>query len=243
MSHAGEALKASQISQNAQGRWLSLLLTKGNAWNRLRFLKKRFTFLEELNRRIRENGTNLRLPCIYLFQVSPLPDQWSLPQNIAYFAFFLDFSHLFSDSDHFFRDLWVPLTFFPAATIIVYHILIKIREKINVLTQHSVNAHTKPLSEKQVCLSHAVGLIRRRLFLESVCSAIRQGQSLDRSIWDRANLRQCFVFSPEFFGRNRAGGFLKSRDLELSLKEIPLTFKGYVYRGWEMHCQNPLACI
>ena len=73
----------------------------------------------------------------------------SLPQNTAYFAFFLDFSHLFSDSDHFFRDLWVPLTFFPAATIIVYHILIKIREKINVLTQHSVNAHTKPLSEKQ----------------------------------------------------------------------------------------------
>ena len=149
MSHAGEALKASQISQNGQGRQLSLLLTKGNAWNRLRFLKKRFTFLEELNRRIRENGTNLRLPCIYLFQVSPLPDQWSLPQNIAYFAFFLDFSHLFSDSDHFFRDLWVPLTFFPAATLIVYHILIKIREKINVLTQHSVNAHTKPLSEKQ----------------------------------------------------------------------------------------------
>ena len=116
---------------NAQGRQLSLLLTKGYAWNRLRFLKKHFTFLEELNRRIRENGTNLRLPCTYLLQVSPLPDhaQWSLPQNIAYFAFFPDFSHLFSDSDHFFGDPWVPLTFSPAATLIVYHILIKIRKK------------------------------------------------------------------------------------------------------------------
>ena len=29
----------------------------------------------------------------------------SLPQNTAYFAFFLDFSHLFSDSDHFFGFL------------------------------------------------------------------------------------------------------------------------------------------
>ena len=67
----------------------------------------------------------------------------------AYFAFFLDFSHSFSDSDHLFRDPWVPLTFFPAATLVVYHIAIKIRAKINVLTQHSVNAHTKPLSEKQ----------------------------------------------------------------------------------------------
>ena len=177
MSYAGEALKASQISQNAQGRQLSLLLTKGYAWNRLRFLKKHFTFLEELNRRIRENGTNLRLPCTYLLQVSPLPDhaQWSLPQNIAYFAFFPDFSHLFSDSDHFFGDPWVPLTFSPTATLIVYHILIKIRKKINVLTQHSVNAHTKPLSEKQSLSELCGGLIRRRLFLESVCSAIRQG--------------------------------------------------------------------
>ena len=54
---------------------------------------------------------------------------WSLTQNTAYFAFFPYFSHLFSDSDHFFRDPWVPLTFFPAATLVVYHIPIKIREK------------------------------------------------------------------------------------------------------------------
>ena len=37
------------------------------------------------------------------------------------------------------------------------------KEKNNVLTQHSVNAHTTPLRSK-VCLSHAGGLIRRKLF-------------------------------------------------------------------------------
>ena len=76
------------------------------------------------------------------------PAAWSQPRNRAYFAFFPDFSHLFSDSD--------PLTFFPAAILAVYHIPIKIRETNNVLTQHSVNAHTKPLSEKQ-SLSESCG--------------------------------------------------------------------------------------
>ena len=116
-------------SQNAQGRRLSLPPAKGNVWNRLRFLKKHFMFLEELKRRIRENGINLRLSCIEPYQ--PLskhfPAAWSLPQNTAYFAFSPDLSHLFSDSDH--RDPWVPLTFFPAATLVFYHIPIKIPEK------------------------------------------------------------------------------------------------------------------
>ena len=71
---------------------------------------------------------------IHLFQT--FPAAWWQPQNTAYFAFFPDFSHLFSDSDHFFRDPWVPLTFFPAAILVVYHIPIKIREANNVLTQH-----------------------------------------------------------------------------------------------------------
>ena len=69
---------------------------------------------------------------MYLPLSKHFPAAWSLPQNTAYFAFFLDFSHLFSESDH--RDPWVPLT---------YHIPIKIREKNNVFTQHSVNAYTK----------------------------------------------------------------------------------------------------
>ena len=85
----------------------------------------------------------------YLTLSKHFPAAWSLPQNTVYFAFLPDFSHLFSDSDHFFRDPWVSVTFFPAVTFVVYHIPIKIREKNNVLTQHSVNAHTKPLSEKQ----------------------------------------------------------------------------------------------
>ena len=86
---------------------------------------------------------------MYLPLSKHFPAAWSLPQNTAYFAFFPDFSHLFSDSDHFFWDPWVPLTFSPAATLVVYHIPIKIRETNNAVTQHSVNAHTKPLSEKQ----------------------------------------------------------------------------------------------
>ena len=109
---------------------------------------------------------------MYLPLSKHFPAAWSLPQNTAYFAFFADFSHLLSDSDHFFRDPRVPLTFFPAATLVVYHIPIKKREKNNVLTQHSVNAHTKPLSEKQSLSSHARGLIRCSVFSESVRSAI-----------------------------------------------------------------------
>ena len=44
-------------------------------------------FLEELNRRIHESGLNLRLPRI--------------PYNTGHFAFSPDFSHVFSNSDHF----------------------------------------------------------------------------------------------------------------------------------------------
>ena len=88
-------------------------------------------FLEELNRRICENGINLRLSCIYLFQnISRMRDHCHKTQRT-----------LLS-----FRD---PVTFFPAVMLVVYHIPVKIREKNNVLTQRSVNVHTKPLSEKQ----------------------------------------------------------------------------------------------
>ena len=163
-------------SQHVEGRRLGLPQTMRNVWNRLRFLKKHFIFLEELNRRIRENGINLRLSCIYLFQ-NIFPAAWSLPQNTASFAFFPDFSHLFSDSDHFFRDPWVPLTFFPAATLVVYHIPIKIREKNNVLTQHSVNAHTKPLSGKQ-SLSESCGGSYQTWTIFRICAQRYWNQSL-----------------------------------------------------------------
>ena len=73
-----------EYSQNAQGRRLSLPQTKGNVWNHLRFLKKHFMFLEELNRRIRENGINLTLSCIYLFQnISRLPDHCHKTQRTS----------------------------------------------------------------------------------------------------------------------------------------------------------------
>ena len=61
-------------------------------------------FLEESNRRIRENGINSTLSCINLFQnISRLPDHCHKTQRM-YFAFFPYFSRLISDSDHFFRD-------------------------------------------------------------------------------------------------------------------------------------------
>ena len=61
--------------------------------------------------------------------ISRLPDHRHKTQRIS--LSFQISSHLFSDSDHFFRDPWVPLTFFPAATLVAYNILIKIREKKN----------------------------------------------------------------------------------------------------------------
>ena len=103
--------------------------------------KKHFTFLEELNQRIRENGINLRLPCIYLFQVSPFHCHKTQRTSLSFWI-----SRIYLVTQTTFSDSWVPLTFFPAATLVVYHIRIKTREKINVLTQHSVKANTKPLT-------------------------------------------------------------------------------------------------
>ena len=146
-------------SQNAQGRRLSLPPAKGNVWNRLRFLKKQLMFLEELNRGIRENGIMYLLAFQADIlrgssRVSAPPwgrNTWPTPAlrtsvweaistsfktfpgclitatKHSYFAFFPDFSHLFSDSDH--RDPRVPLTFFPAATLVVYHIPTKNAKK------------------------------------------------------------------------------------------------------------------
>ena len=135
--------------QNAQGWRLSLPQTKGNVWNCLIEISKEAFYVF---RRIKL-GNSWKWKKIKTVMYLPLSKHFlaarSLPQNVVYFAFFPDFSHLFSDWDHFFRDPWVPLTFFPAAMLVVYHIPIKKCEKNNVFTQHSVNAHTKPLSETQ----------------------------------------------------------------------------------------------
>ena len=58
--------------------------------------------LEELNRRIRENGINLRLSCMYFFQnISQLPDHWHKTQRTS---LSLRISRIYLDSDHFFKD-------------------------------------------------------------------------------------------------------------------------------------------
>ena len=67
---------------------------------------------------------------------------------------------LITDSVRHAGEVLKTLPFFPAATLVVYHILIKIREKISVLTQHSVNEHKKPVVRRNVCLSHTGGLMR-----------------------------------------------------------------------------------
>ena len=125
--HAGEVLKTMRIHK----------IPKVDDWyectsKQLQSLKSLEIFKEEFYvfRRIKsENSwkwskskTVMHLPLSRHF-----PAAWSLPQNTAYFAFSPDLSHLFSDSDH--RDPWVPLTFFPAATLVFYHIPIKIPEK------------------------------------------------------------------------------------------------------------------
>ena len=97
------------------------------------------------------NKFNLRLPCIYLFQVSPFHCHKTQRTSLSFWI-----SRIYLVTQTTFSDSWVPLTFFPAATLVVYHIRIKMREKINVLTQHSVKANTKPLSERQ-SLSESCG--------------------------------------------------------------------------------------
>ena len=127
--HAGEVLKTMRIHK----------IPKVDDWyestsKQLQCLKSLEIFKEEFYvfRRIKSENSwkwNKFKTVMHLPLSRHFPAAWSLPQNTAYFAFFPDFSHLFSDSDHFFRDPWVPLIFFPAATLVVYHIPLKIREK------------------------------------------------------------------------------------------------------------------
>ena len=138
LRHAGEVLKTTRIHK----------IPKVDDWvyltNQVQYLKSLEISTEAFYvfRRIQSENSwkwNKFKTITYLTLLKHFPAAWSLPQNTVYVASLPDFSHLFSDSDHFFRDPWVPLTFFPAVTLVVYHIL----------PQHSVNAHTKPLSEKQ----------------------------------------------------------------------------------------------
>ena len=149
-------------SKHAQGRRLSLLQTKGNVWNRLRFLKKHVMFLEELNRRIRENRINLRLSCIYFFQnIFRLPEYChkTLSRFLSWFlsSFFPDFFLAFM---YWLRPLFQgslsPSHILPNRNAFCLPYPDKNTRKNNVLTQYSANAHTKPLSEKQ-SLSESCG--------------------------------------------------------------------------------------
>ena len=109
-------------SQNGQGWRLSLLLNQGQCLKSLEISKEAFIFmfLEELNQRIRKNEINLRLSCIYLFQnISRLPDHCHKTQRTS-LSFRISRIYLLgSHSDHFFRDTWVPLTFFSALSFTI----------------------------------------------------------------------------------------------------------------------------
>ena len=121
-------------SQNAQGWRLSLPQTKGNVWNRLRFLKKHFLLLEELNRRIRENGIKLRLSWIYLFQnISRLPDHYHKTQRTS--LSFLISCHVGGHT--------LALLHMAAKTIfclyLVKHLIVTLRFAVNVTTSSFQN--------------------------------------------------------------------------------------------------------
>ena len=61
-----------------------------------------FMFLQELNRRIRESGINLRLSRMYFFQnISQLPDHCHKTQRIS---LSLRISRIYLGLDHFFKD-------------------------------------------------------------------------------------------------------------------------------------------
>ena len=116
-------------------------------------VKKHFMFLEELNRTICENGLNFRLLCIYFFKnISQLPGHFIKHSILCFLAGF----------PAFIQRLWLlfqgsllPLTLFPAATLAVYHFLIKINEEDIFLTRSTLGKHTYKAFEWEVdCLSH-----------------------------------------------------------------------------------------
>ena len=74
-----------EISLYAQARQLLLPSTQGNIYNRLRFLNKYLTFLEELNELFRENWSKF-LTAGYLVRLEPsqhqiVPTVWRLGQT------------------------------------------------------------------------------------------------------------------------------------------------------------------
>ena len=104
-------------------------------------------FLEELNRRIRENGISLRLSCIYLFQnISRLLDHCHKTQRTS-LSFRISRIYLVTQTT--FQGSLSPSHILPSCNACCLPYPDKNTRKTNVLTQHSVNAHTKSLSEKQ----------------------------------------------------------------------------------------------
>ena len=119
-------------------------------------------FLEELNRRIRENRINLRLSRIYLFKnIFRLPDHYHKTQRLS-LSFRISRIYLVTQTT--FLGILDSLPHSSQLQRLLFPIS---RQKYaqkknnNILTQHSVNAHTKPSVGSKVCLSYAVGLIRR----------------------------------------------------------------------------------
>ena len=99
-------------------------------------------FLEELNRRIRENGINLRLSCIYFFQnISQLPDHSHKTQRTS---LSLRMSRIYLGLRPLFQGSLSPSHILHSCNACC----LPHPDKNTRKKQHSVNAHTKPLSEK-----------------------------------------------------------------------------------------------
>ena len=158
-------------------------------------------FLEELNWRIRENGINLRLSCIYFFQnISQLPDHCHKTQRIS---LSLRISRIYLGLRPLFQGSLSPSHILPSCNACCLphpdkntpkkqcvdstlrkraykafeweaqprfqgSLLPALRSERGRVGENPGNKVVR----SKVCLSHAGGLTRRRLFLESARSAI-----------------------------------------------------------------------
>ena len=106
-------------------------------------------FLEELNRTICENGLNFRLLCIYFCKnISQLPSHL-IKHSIQCTLLSFWISRIHSATLTTFSGILTPSYVLPSCNSCCLPFPDKNKRKNIVLNQHSVNGHTKPLSEKQ----------------------------------------------------------------------------------------------
>ena len=114
-----------------------------------------------------ENGLNFRLLCIYFCKnISQLPGHL-IKHSIQCTLLSFWISRIHSATLTTFSGILTPSYVLPSCNSCCLPFPDKNKGKNIVLNQHSVNGHTKPLSEKQRLSERWGGLICRKLLLES----------------------------------------------------------------------------